>query len=135
MQFVDEIECALRIGRSLHVDADESRRGHGRSLGHQAADDLASQLLIHIEAHMGELEADIGIELVGDDGVKNLMVELRAVAGFFRIRYIFAEVVDADAHAGAIDSLGGANGVCDLGARDEPSGDAAANGRSFGKTS
>ena len=132
---MDEIECALSIGRSLHVDADESRRSHGRSLGHQADDDLASQLLIHIKAHMGELEADIGIELVGDDGVQNLMVELGAVAGFCRIRYIFAEVVDADAHAGAIDSLGCTYGIGDLGARDKTSGDAAAERRSFGKTS
>ena len=65
-------------------------------------------------------------ELVGGDGVENLMVELGAVAGLVGIRDILSEIIDGDAHAGAIDRLRGANRVGDLRARNEASGDPAA---------
>ena len=54
-------------------------------LGDQSADDVAGQLLVHIEPHMSELEADVSVELVGGNGVESLMIELGAVAGLVGI--------------------------------------------------
>ena len=90
VEFVDEIERALRVGRSLHVDTHKPRRIHGRGFGDQPADDVAGQLLIHIEPHVREFKADIGVEVVGGNSIKNLMIELGAVAGLVGIRDIFA---------------------------------------------
>ena len=126
MQFVDEIERALGVGRSLHVDADKAGRVHGCGLGDQPADDFPRQCFIHIKSHVSELEADIGVEMVGGDGVENLLIELRAVAGLVRIGDVLAKVVDAHAHADAVDGLRSADGVGNLGSGNEASGDAAA---------
>ncbi len=103
------------------------------ALATKSADNLAGQLLVHVETHVSELEADVGVKLVGGDSVENLMIELGTVAGFVGIGDIFAEIVDADAHAGAVDGLGGADGVGNLSAGDEAIGDAAAERRTLGK--
>ncbi len=71
--------------------------------------------------------------MVGDDGVENLVIQLGAVAGLFGIGYVLSQIIDADAHAGAIDGLSSANRVGDLGASDETAGDAAAQRGSLGK--
>ena len=105
MQFVNEIERALGVGRALHVDAHKARGIHRGGFGDQSADDIAREFFVYIEPHVREFETDVGVELVGDDRVENLMVELRAVAGFVGIGDIFTEVVDGDAHAGAVDDL------------------------------
>jgi hypothetical protein len=55
------------------------------------------------------------------------------VASFVGIGDIFAEIVDGDANSRAVDSLGGADGISNLGASYEPAGDAAAEGRTLGK--
>ena len=70
---------------------------------------------------------------MGGDGVENLMIELRAVAGLVGIGDIFAEVVDGHAHACAVDGLSGADGVGNLGAGNEAMGNAATEGRALGK--
>ena len=101
-------------------------RVHRRRFGHQAADDFTGQFLIHVQAHVSQLQADVGVELIGCNGVENLMIKLGAVAGLVGIGDIFAQVVDADAHAGAVDGLRGADGIGDLGASNEAAGDAAA---------
>ena len=48
---------------------------------HQARHQFASHLLVHIQAHVGQLQADVGVELVGDNGIENMVVKLRAVPG------------------------------------------------------
>src|ERR1700722_14331023 len=57
--------------------------------------------------------------MVGRDSVENLMVELRALAGFFGVGDVLAQVIDADAHAGTVDGLGNAHSVGGLRARYE----------------
>jgi len=74
---------------------------------------------------VSELETDVGIEVVPGDGVENLMIELGAMAGFVGIGDIFAEIVDADAHAGSVDRLGSADRVGNLSTGDESAGDTA----------
>ena len=81
VQFVDEIQRALCVRRSFHVDANEARRIHRRSFRDQPADDLAGEGFIDIKSHVRQLEADIGVELIGGDGVENLFDrERRCVA-------------------------------------------------------
>ena len=78
VEFVHEIQGALRVGRTFHIDAHKAGRVHGCGLGDQSADDFAGQLLVHIQPHVSELEADVGVEFVGGDGIENLMIELGA---------------------------------------------------------
>src|ERR1700692_4053906 len=134
MKFVHKIESALRVGRAFHIDADEAGRVHGRRFCDESADDVASQSVVHVESHVGQFETDIGVELVSDDRVENLKVELRAVAGFIGIGDIFAKVVDADAHAGAVYRLGGADRIDNLSAGNEAAGEAASEGGAFGRS-
>ena len=103
------------------------------ALAHQACDQVAGHLLIDVQSHVGQLQADVGIEMVGRDGVENLMVELRAVAGFVGIGDVLAQVIDADAHAGAVDGLGDAHRVGDFRARHEPARNAVTDRGSLGK--
>ena len=133
MQFVDEIQSALSVGRSLHVNAHKLRRIHRRSLGDQTANDVSGQFLVDVQAHVSEFQADIGVEMIGGYGVKNLMIELRAVLGFIRIGDVFAEVIDANAHASAVDGLRGADSVGNLRACNKSSGDAPPQRRSLGE--
>ena len=90
-------------------------------------------MLVDVEAHVGELQADVGVELVGGDGVENLVVELRALAGFVEIGDVLAQVVDADAHTGAVDGLGDAHGVGDFRSGHEAARNAAADGGALGE--
>ena len=61
------------------------------------------------------------------------MVELRAVAGFVGIGDILAQVVDADAHASAVDGLGDAHSVGDFRACHETAGNPTTDGRALGE--
>ena len=67
----------------------------------------------------------LALRWFADDGVENLVVEPGAVPGLIGIGDVFAEIVDADAHARAIDGLGDAHRVSDLGAGDKAAGNAA----------
>jgi hypothetical protein len=62
------------------------------------------------------------------------MVELRAVPGFFRIGCVLAQIIDADAHTGAIYSLRNPHRVGDCGSGHEAIGNAAADGRMLGES-
>jgi len=75
---------------------------------------------------VSELEADVGVELVGDDAVENVLIQKGAVAGLFGVGDVLSKIIDADAHACAIDGLGGANCIGNPRASDEAAGDAAA---------
>ncbi len=133
MQFVHEIQRALRVGRTFHIHTNEARRIHRGRLRHEAADDVTRQFLIHIQTHVSQLETDVGIEMVGRDRIENLLVELRTVTSFFGIGDVLAEIIDADGHAGAVDRLRGADCIGDFCARHEPTGKAASNGGTLGK--
>src|SRR5205807_8125721 len=92
------------------------------------------QTLIYVEAHVSQLQANVGVEVVGGDGVENLFVKFGAFASLVRIGDVFTEIVDADAHASAVHSLRGADCVGDFFAGYEAAGDAAAEGGAFGET-
>ena len=111
MEFVNEVEGALGVGRAFHIDAHKILGRHAGRLGHQSADDVVGHGLVHIEAHVGELEADIRVQVVGGDFVEQVVIELGAGAGFVGVGDVFAQIVDGDAGANLIHGGGGADGV------------------------
>src|SRR5271165_1441600 len=131
VQLVNEVERPLRVGRTFHVDANEILWRHAGGFGDQAADDLVSHALVHIQAHVGQFQADVGIQLVGGNFVEQVMVELSAGAGFVGVGDILAEIVDGDAGADLIYDGGYTNRVRDLGAGDEAGGIALAETGAF----
>ncbi len=91
------------------------------------------QLFVDVETHVGQLQTDVGIEMVGSDGIENLVIEFGAVARLLGIGNVFPQVVDADAHARAIDDLGDAHGVGNPGTGNETAGDALSDRRALGE--
>jgi hypothetical protein len=92
MQATHEVEGALGVRRAFHVDADEVVDAHG--VVHQLGDQAKCHLLADVEAHVGELEADVGVELALVDFVEHVVVELGAVLGFVGVGDVLAQVVD-----------------------------------------
>ena len=66
--------------------------------------------------------------------VENFVVELGALASFIGIGDVLAQIVDADAHARAVNGLSNANGVGDFRARHEAAGNPAADRGALGKS-
>src|SRR5262249_14349135 len=48
MQFVNEVQGALSVGRSLHIDTHKTRRIHRSSLRDQTTDNLPSERFVYI---------------------------------------------------------------------------------------
>jgi len=63
---------------------------------------------------VGELEADVGVELALMDFVEHVVVELGALPGLVGVGDVLAQVVDADARAPLVDHLRGADRVADF---------------------
>ena len=102
---MDEIKRALGVRRTFHVDANEVARVHGSGLGHESRYLVAGQFFVHVEAHVGELQADVGVQLLRGDVVQQLVIELGAGSGLVGVGDVFPEIVDGDAQAGFIDRL------------------------------
>ena len=132
MQFVDEVEGTLGVGGAFHIDAHEISGRHVGGFGDQAAHDFVGQLLVDVEAHVGELEADVGVELVGGDFVEQVVIEVGAGASLVGVGDVLSEVVDGDAGSELIHRGGGANGVGDLRAGDEAGAGALAKAGALG---
>ena len=69
------------------------------------SDQVAGKVLVHVEAHVGKLQTDVGIQLATADFVQQLVVKPRAGLGFFGVGDILAEIVDGNAETRLIDSL------------------------------
>ncbi len=131
VQFVNEIERALGVRRTFHIHPNEIRRLHGRGFRHQAGDQIAGELLVHVETHVGQLQADVCVELALRDFVQHLMIELGAGAGLVSVGDILAEVVDRDAQALLIDGLRDAQRIVHLSAGHKTAGQALTDGGPF----
>ena len=131
MQPAHEVERALGVGRAFHVDAHEVVDAHRvvHQLGHQTE----RQVLAHVEAHVRELEADVGVQLARGDFVEHAVIELGAVLGLVGVGDVLAQVVDADAGAPLVDHLGGVNDVVQLRTGNEAVGEAQAQWRLLGE--
>ena len=99
MQAADHIDGGLSVSAAFHVDTDEGVGGDG--VPDESGDDFLGQAGIEIHAHLGELYADIGVQVAGLDGVEQAMVDVGGVAGFFGGRDIFAQAVEGRSDAGA----------------------------------
>ena len=102
---------------------------HGRRFRHQAGDQIAGEFLVHVETHVGKLQADIGVELAARDFVQHLMIELGAGAGFLSVGDVLAEIVDGNAQTCLIDGLRDAQRIVHLGAGHKTAGQALPDGR------
>ncbi len=64
----------LGVWSALHIDADEGVGGGG--VGDHLADDALGQFGVEVHAHLGELDADVGVELARGDRVEQAMIDL-----------------------------------------------------------
>src|SRR5208283_5999492 len=132
VELVDEVERALGVGRAFHINANKIPGRHAGRLGDQAADDFVGHVLVHIQAHVGQFEADVRVQFIGGNFVEQVVVELSAGAGFVSVGDVLAQIVDGDAGADLIHGGGGANCVLNLGAGDEAGGSALAKAGALG---
>ena len=117
MQGAHKVQGALGVGRAFHVYPHKAV--HGGRPGHQLAHHLQRDGGVHVEAHVGQLQADVGIEAAGGDFVQQVHVERDAVSRFLKIGDVFAQIVERGTHANAVHLDGGTDGVVNSIARDK----------------
>ena len=81
VEIVDELECDVGVVRAFHVDANEIVSA--ASVIDEAFNDVGGELRREVDAHLGELYADVGLEIALADGVEELMVDGGCGLGFF----------------------------------------------------
>jgi hypothetical protein len=131
MQLAYEVKGALGVGRALHVNAHEVVDLH--CVADQLSHQRESQILVYIEAHVGEFQADVGIKFARRHLLEHLVIELGALLGFVDVGDVLAQVVDADTGAPPVDCLGDADGVGELSSGDKAAGEAQTEGRGLGE--
>jgi len=77
---------------------------------------------------VGELQTDVGVQLLFGDIIQQLVIELCAGAGFIGVRDIFTKIVDGDAQPGFIHSACRPKRVFDLSAGNKTAGGFLADG-------
>ena len=65
----------------------------------QSADQFAGELLVHVHAHVRELEADVAFRPSRDDLVDHLVIERGAFLRLVDVGDVLAQVVDGDRQA------------------------------------
>ncbi len=126
-----EGEGGFGVLGTFHVDADEAADVGG--VGDHVADDALGQDgagggAADVHADLGELDADVGAELAGFDGVEELVVDGSAVLCLGDLEDALAEGVEGDVDAFGVELDGGGDGLVDCHASDETEGDAATEG-------
>ncbi len=120
MNAAHDIERDLSEARVLHVDADEVLRGAG--MLDEVSGDGFGQIGGLFETHLRELDADVGVEAALGDGVEQVVVDVGGAVRFGRRGDAFAERVERDGDALAVDGFGYAKRIFGLHARDESRG-------------
>src|SRR3981081_4960064 len=82
---------------------------------------------------MRQLQTDVGVEFLSGDRVKNLVVELGAGSSIVEVVNVFTEIVDRNAHSGAVQGLCDRNGIGYFGTCHESVRDSLSNRRPLGK--
>ncbi len=111
MLLAHKVQRLLRVGRALHVHADEAVDANG--VVEQFADVVARQFLIHVQSHVGQLDADVGVELAALNLVEELVIEPLALKRLLAVGDVFAEVIHRHVDADAVHGLGGLDQVID----------------------
>src|ERR1039458_9128670 len=94
MQSTHKLERALGVGRALHVHANEIVDAYG--VVHQFGHQTEREVLADVEAHVRELEANVGVQLAGGDFVQQAVIQLSAVLRLVGVGDVLAQVVNAD---------------------------------------
>ena len=124
----------LGVVGAFHIDADEAVDGGG-VLDHFADDALgqigAGAVAADVHAHLGELYADVGVELAGGDLIEEAVVDGGALLGLGDLEDALTEGVERDGDSFGVEVLGGLDGCFYCHAGDEAAGDPSADGRAF----
>lgn len=80
---------------------------------------LVGQLRIEFKPHLGEFDADVGVETALLNGVEQSMIDVGRVPCLVGGRDVFAEAVKGCGDALGIHAFGGAEDILDLHAGDE----------------
>src|SRR5690242_8760646 len=131
MQLAREIEGALRVRRTFHIDADEVFDRDG--VVEQFADDVAREFLVDIETHVSKFEADVGVEFALIDLVEKLVVEIATVQGLVTAGNVLAKIIDADARSEFVNGFGSAKEFLDRGSSHKAAGHLLSHRRTFSK--
>ncbi len=125
------VERDLGEWRVFHVDAEEVAGGE-RVLG-EAHGDAFGQRGVLGEAHLSELDADVGVELAGGDLIEKLVVDVGGPVSLGGCGNAFAKGVERDMHSLLVDLCANAESVFNLEAGDEARTELAAHGGVFGE--
>ena len=96
MELINQVQGPLRVGRAFHIHAHKVSGGGG--FFYQVRSGLKCQARIDVKAHVGQLQAHIGVQLACGNRVQHLVVESRALARFINIGHILAKIIHAYAH-------------------------------------
>ena len=126
MDAAHDVERDLGEGRVFHVDADEV--AGGLRVAGEVGGDLLGEGGVLGEAHLGELDADVGVELARGDLIEKLVVDVGGAVRFVGGGDAFAERVERDVHALLVDLGADAERVFNFEAGDEARTELAADG-------
>ena len=100
----------------------------------QRGDDGGGVIEAEVHAHLGELEADVGVELVLGNGIEEPVVDLGGLVRLAWIGDVFAKAVEGDGEALRVEVGGGGESVLDTKAGDKARRHAAAEAGLLSKT-
>ncbi len=99
----------------------------------EAGNDFKSQIGAEVHAHLGELEADVGIEFRVRDGVEQPVVDLRRLVSVAGGSDVFTQAVEGNGEALGAEGDRGTEGVFDTEPGDEARRHATAEAGFFGE--
>ena len=103
------VEGIAGHARVFHVEANEIRLL--ARMSEQLSDILVTKLLVELHAHMTELDVDVAVELLGENGVEYLFVLSNRGLGFLSLGNELAEDADGTEEALGVDPGHGADHV------------------------
>ncbi len=129
MEFFDEAEGAVGVLTGLHVDTDKVSTRSGRF--HQGGDIGEAEVPVKVDAKLRQLEGDVAVDLIVEDGAKSPEIDVAALCGFADGVYVFAEVVEGCGDAFGVDAAADLEGFVQGVARHESMSEAMGDGGSL----
>ena len=113
----DEFDGALGVDRAFHINAKKIVVGGGAFDNGQ--DQAFAEFDAEVEAKLRQLAGDVGVEIFLGDAFEDFEIGIAGALGVGGGGDIFAEVVEADEHAGVVALAGGGDGFVESFAGDE----------------
>jgi hypothetical protein len=120
MKLMNEIKCALRVRRTFHIHANKISRDHCRRLFNERRHQFVGKILIDVEPHVCEFQADIGIQMQFSNLVKHSVIEMRALPSLLGVGHVLTQVIDGHARAHAVDRFSRSQRIFNLRPCNEP---------------